>query len=48
MISNFIAHLRQSEYRGEKFSRPTRQTAATQRKTESPNQPKYDTPDDKK
>jgi four helix bundle protein len=28
MISNFIAHLQQSGYRGEKFSRPQRQAAS--------------------
>jgi len=27
MISNFIAHLQQSDYRGEKFARPRRQVA---------------------
>lgn len=32
MISNFISHLQSSEYRGEKFSRPHRQTSDTKQK----------------
>jgi len=31
MVSNFIAHLQSSEYRGEKFARPQRQAAAVAR-----------------
>jgi four helix bundle protein len=30
MLSNFIAHLQQSDYQGEKFSRPQRQSLAAQ------------------
>jgi len=32
MISNFIAHLQSSEYRGEKFSRPRRLAADAHQK----------------